>query len=549
MPDLTEEEKRILRQAYEIKERIKAEELEAGEVSVDEAVEEEMESDMPVRRTKRPARPQQTATNSTVRSLKPQQRDGYSLKDEQESKTSQADERSIYGPEATSSTDKDGQKKEIGLQEQVPKQNDEAKSAEKKMGEAKAAEKPEGVKSKSVSKETKIPERNVSSNPTQRSARKNTAAQEAARASKKRLDSQMRQTDRKWEQEERKKRSKKATTEEKRAQKEQKKQRKAKKKKGFLHKLLKALIIILIVVAVLLGGVYAFLRTTIAQTNYKPYETSYERQADVLTQKGVTNILLIGTDTRVAGSNDARSDAMIVVSINPYKRRLVMTSIMRDSYVTIPGYGENRINEAYSRGGAALLIQTIEENYKLGIDYYAQVDFFSFVDVIDAFGGITINVDQPEVQWINGYIAEYNQVSGIPDRDGFVDEQFAGGEIALTGKQALGYARIRKIGDDFGRTQRQRTVMNALLEKVKKANVFTIYKAVESILPDISTNISDSKMCSLLMQSVLYLNFDMVQARVPADGTWSNAIMGTNQEVLAVDFGANKNYLQSTIYE
>ena len=107
----------------------------------------------------------------------------------------------------------------------------------------------------------------------------------------------------------------------------------------------------------------------------------------------------------------------------------------------------------------------------------------------------------------------------------------------------------RKIGNDFARTQRQRTVMNALLEKVKKANVVTIYKAVESILPDISTNISDSKMCSLLMQSVLYLNYDMVQARVPADGTWSNAIMGANQEVLAVDFGANKSYLQSTIYE
>ena len=198
---------------------------------------------------------------------------------------------------------------------------------------------------------------------------------------------------------------------------------------------------------------------------------------------------------------------------------------------------------------SALLIQTIEENYKLGIDYYAQVDFFSFVDVIDAFGGVTINVEQAEVEWINGYIAEYNQVSGVADRDGFVDEQFAGGQITLTGKQALGYARIRKIGNDFARTQRQRTVMNALLEKVKKANVVTIYKAVESILPDISTNISDSKMCSLLMQSVLYLNYDMVQARVPADGTWSNAIMGANQEVLAVDFGANKSYLQSTIYE
>lgn len=444
MPELTEEEKRILRQAYEIKERIKAEELEAGELSLDEAVEE--------------------------------------------------DERAIYGPDAANKPQKTDQAAEEDLR------------------------------------------------------------QRQQRASQKRLEAQIKQAGCKRESEERPKRADQTDKSTKNKQKErekkkEKKPEKAKKKKGFFRRLLKLVIVFLIIAAILLGGVYGFLRTTIAKTNYKPYETAYERQADVLTKKGVTNILLIGTDTRVAGSDDTRSDAMIVVSINPYKHRLVMTSILRDSYVNIPGYGQNRINEAYSRGGPALLIQTIEENYKLGIDYYAQVDFFSFVDVIDAFGGITITIEQPEVEFINGYVSEYNHIIGAPEGDQFVDEQFPGGEITLTGRQALGYARIRKIGTDFARTQRQRTVMNALLEKVKKANVFTIYKAVESILPDISTDISDSKMCSLLMQSVLYLNFDIVQARVPADGTWSNAIMGANQEVLAVDFEANKNYLQSTIYD
>lgn len=512
MPDLTEEEKKILRQAYEIKERIKAEELEAGEVSVDQAVEEEMDADVPPQRAKRPKRLQQGNYNSEPRSQKAQKKEGFSLEDDANAKSENKplDERSIYGPEAAS------------------KSSVEVKS--------------ETVKSQAVLDAQEVLRK-------QRPEKRSTKTDQDTLSSKKRLDAQMKQADKKWEQEKRKKQARSKEKSVGKTQKRQRRAEKSQKKKGFLYKLLKFLIILLIIVAILLAGMYAFLRTTIAQTNYKPYETSYERQSDVLTQKGVTNILLIGTDTRVAGSNDARSDAMIVVSINPYKRRLVMTSIMRDSYVNIPGYGQNRINEAYSRGGPALLIQTIEENYKLGIDYYTQVDFFSFVDVIDAFGGVTINVEQPEVEFINGYIAEYNQVSGIADRDGFVDEQFPGGEITLTGKQALGYARIRKIGNDFARTQRQRTVMNALLEKVKKANVVTIYKAVESILPDISTNISDSKMCSLLMQSILYLNFDIVQARVPTDGTWSNAIMGTNQEVLAVDFEANKNYLQSTIYD
>ena len=299
MPDLTEEEKKILRQAYEIKERIKAEELEAGEVSVDEAVDEELSTDQPIQRPRKQTRPKPNTANET----------------------SPVDERSIYGPEASNEVIK------------------KAPEIEKKMP---------------------VPETEKKKRPKQ-------------------TKQKVRETVKKAE----------------------KKPRKEKKKKGFLHKLLKVLIIILIIMAVALAGVYAFLRTTIAQTNYKPYETSYERQDDVLTQKGVTNILLIGTDTRVAGSNDARSDAMIVVSINPYKRKLVMTSIMRDSYVTIPGYGENRINEAYSRGGAALLIQTIEENYKLGIDYYAQVDFFSFVDVIDAFGGVLIFFRNIELHFLN----------------------------------------------------------------------------------------------------------------------------------------------------
>ena len=277
MPDLTEEEKKILRQAYEIKERIKAEELEAGEVSVDEAVDEDLSTDKPIQRQRKQTRPKSNTANET----------------------SPVDERSIYGPEASNEAIK------------------KAPEIEKKMPVPEAEKKKRPKQTKQKVRET--------------------------------------------------------------VKKAEKKPRKEKKKKGFLHKLLKVLIIILIIMAVVLAGVYAFLRTTIAQTNYRPYETSYERQADVLTQKGVTNILLIGTDTRVAGSNDARSDAMIVVSINPYKRKLVMTSIMRDSYVTIPGYGENRINEAYSRGGAALLIQTIEENYKLGIDYYAQVDFLALL--------------------------------------------------------------------------------------------------------------------------------------------------------------------------
>lgn len=464
MSELTEEEKQILRKAYEIKERIRAEELEAGETSLEEAV-EESEEIPPVRR-----RPRRELTAE--------------------------EERKLFGPGAPENAEKAASGKEGDT---PPRRSQD------------------------------VPQKRPQQVPGPRGSQKR---------QNKRLEHEMERHQQQREQEQGRKRNA-----------DRKAKEKAGKKKGILRRLLKLFLIILIVIAVLLACTYAFLRATIARTNYKPYETTYERGADVLSAKGVTNILLIGTDTRVPGSDDTRSDAMIVISINPYKHRLVMTSILRDSYVNIPGYGQNRINEAYSRGGASLLIQTIEENYKLGIDYYVQVDFFNFVEVIDAFGGVTVTIEQPEVEFINGYVSEYNHIIGAPEGDQFLDALTPGGEITLTGRQALGYARIRKIGTDFARTERQRTVLNALLDKAKKANILTIYRAVDSILPDLTTNISDEKMCSLLLQAVLYLNFDMVQARVPADNTWSNAIMGAGQEVLAVDFAANREYLKATIYD
>lgn len=230
-----------------------------------------------------------------------------------------------------------------------------------------------------------------------------------------------------------------------------------------------------------------------------------------------------------------------------------MTSIMRDSYVNIPGRGMDRINEAYFYGGPALLIQTIEENYKLGIDNYIQVDFFNFVDVIDALGGVTVDVQQSEIIYVNGYINEYNRMIGLDPESGFLGtDQY--GVQQLTGRQALGYARIRYTdingsSYDFGRTERQRIVLNAMMDKAKHSNPLAIYRAVKSILPDLTTDITDDKMCGLIMKALIYLTYDMQQARCPLDGTWENARTETGQEVLTVDFEANKSYLQSTIYD
>lgn len=319
--------------------------------------------------------------------------------------------------------------------------------------------------------------------------------------------------------------------------------RRRKKKHGGMNRWLAVIISVCMVLAILFAGAYFIVRAIVSKTNYKPYETDYVRAADVMHDPDVMNVLLIGSDER--GSVDtARSDAMIVLSINQNTKKIVMTSILRDSYVEIPGYGKQRINHAYQMGGEALLVQTIEQNFKIGIDYYASVDFFSFMDIVDCVDGVEITVEEEEVQWVNAYVAELNNILGDPEGDQYIDGP---GTRTLTGKQALAYSRIRYVGTDFARTERQRTVLNAVIEKLKSANPIQLFHVVNTVLPDVSTNMDDHAMTMTLFRAISYLNYDIEEFRVPMDGTWWNEDAG-GQEVLGMDFAANIAGLQNTIY-
>lgn len=309
------------------------------------------------------------------------------------------------------------------------------------------------------------------------------------------------------------------------------------------RKLKRKLIKIIIVVAVLFAAVYGMVYSVVSKTNYEELETDYVRPSDVETVSGVKNILLIGTDAR-STDEDGRSDSMIILSINSKKNKIVMTSVLRDSYVEIPGHGSNRINAAYSYGQEDLLIQTIEQNFKIPIDAYAKVDFFSFIDIVDAVGGVELDLSQEEVEWVNAYLNETNELLGKEFGDGYLTSP---GVQTLTGKQALSYARIRYIGTDFGRTERQRKILNAVADKVK-SNPASVSKLAGSILPSVTTNMKDSELTLLVMKSVLYLGCDMEQFCIPADNTWKNATI-SGMSVLEVDFEANRQAFKEAVYE
>lgn len=270
-----------------------------------------------------------------------------------------------------------------------------------------------------------------------------------------------------------------------------------------------------------------------------------DKSKPVIFSEHVYNILLIGNDSRDPDTL-GRSDSMILLSINEESKKIIMTSIMRDSYVYIPDYGYNRINAAYAFGGPDLLIQTIEENFKIKIDTYAAVNFFSFMDVIDVIGGVWIDVSDDEVKVMNNYITELNVLEGVsPDTDKLV----SGGTYKLNGKQALGYSRIRYVGNaDYERTERQRRVLEEIFDSMRECKLSELNKALNTVLPEITTNINEGEMLSLLLNyTTSYKNYEVLQCRVPRDGTFENLTIN-GAMVLGIDLQSNIDYMRESIY-
>ena len=276
--------------------------------------------------------------------------------------------------------------------------------------------------------------------------------------------------------------------------------------------------------------------------NYAPVETV---SMESMKEDGVINILLIGNDSRDAGK-DGRSDAMILLSISEKTRSIVMLSLLRDIYVEIPGYKDNRLNAAYSYGGAELLMETLEHNFDIPIHRYVQVNFQAFAGLVDAVGGVELELSNEEVQYVNGYLTEYNVLEGRPEGTDYLDSG-AYGMLHLNGPQALAFCRNRFIGSDFARTERQRKVLSAIIDKAPMAMLTNGGELMEGLLKNLTTNLTKSELSGLMMQSVGLLTYDMVQTSIPLEGTYSNASI-RGMSVLEVDFEANKAYIQKEIY-
>lgn len=250
---------------------------------------------------------------------------------------------------------------------------------------------------------------------------------------------------------------------------------------------------------------------------------------EVVRDKDIINILLIGQDRR-PGEGRARSDSMMIATLNKKDKSIKITSLMRDMYVQIPGYSDNRINAAYAFGGMKLLNQTIEKNFKVHIDGNVEVDFEGFMDGIDIIGGVPITITKSEASHLNG--------------QGF---NLSAGEVNMDGKLALAYARIRKIGNDHGRTERQRKVIVAAFEKMKGSSIGDVMALANKVFPCITTDLSNDQLINLGITGLTSNLGTIEQHRIPLDGKYKDAWV-RKMLVMIPDLEANRQELQKIIY-
>ncbi len=318
-----------------------------------------------------------------------------------------------------------------------------------------------------------------------------------------------------------------------------KKQEKSKKKKNRVVKVLVFIAALFVVGIFILHGLVG---SVYKKMEYKEAEGF---TSEPMKEDGVINVLLIGNDSRLAG-DDGRSDAMILVSISDKTKTITMTSFLRDMYVEIPGHDGNRLNAAYAYGGAELLMETIELNFGVPIHRYALVNFQAFANLVDAVGGIDLELTNDEVNWINAYLMEYNQLEGKDLATDFLDPSLSG-NLHLNGPQALAFTRNRYIGTDFGRTERQRKVLSAVIKKLPGTVLTTGGELADGLFPNLTTNLKQGECFNLSLNAWKFLGYEMVQQCVPLEGTYSNADI-RGMAVLQVDFDTNKQFLKSTLY-
>ena len=242
--------------------------------------------------------------------------------------------------------------------------------------------------------------------------------------------------------------------------------------------------------------------TSYTGTTMKP-ESITVKKVQPIVADNLINILLVGQD-RQPGQGRQRSDTMILCSYNPETNEVSLISFLRDLYVSIPGgYSNNRLNAAYAFGGFPLLYNTLKENFGVTVNGGVEVDFGGFIELVDLIGGVDIYLTAKEAPYVASSCTE--------------------GVNHLNGRKALNYARIRKIDSDFGRTNRQRTLILAVFEKLRHSDINTLTNLVNTAASMVTTDMTKGSITSLVtafLPKIATLKINTYA--VPFDGSYKS---------------------------
>lgn len=263
---------------------------------------------------------------------------------------------------------------------------------------------------------------------------------------------------------------------------------------------------------------------------------------DVFSDSDVFNILLIGTDERTAEFNtNARGDACLLLSLNKASGTMHLVSFERGMGVPIleeEYEGQyDWLTHTFRYGGADLMMKEIQECFKVDVTHYIRVNFNTFVDGINALGGVNIELTQAEADYINRAESEKNHIQHV-----------SVGKNHLNGATALYYARCRKIDSDWFRIGRQRTVIQAALDQVSDLSLLEINDLLDTILPLIQTNLTNGEIFSLVLNMPQFLEKKLEQATIPLENTYGSMKGMGGRSLYSVDFEANAKALQEMLY-
>lgn len=257
---------------------------------------------------------------------------------------------------------------------------------------------------------------------------------------------------------------------------------------------------IILIIAALLLLFIAFVATTLGKINHESID---ESALNITKVKGYTNILLLGVDSRDMNDTEGtRTDAIMIVSINDKTKEVTMTSVYRDTYLKMGNTDDyDKITHAHAYGGPEMVIASLNEAMDTDIEDFMLVNFKGVADGIDYLGGIEVDVEDYEIEELNKFTTETGHTIGR-ESYGMVE---APGKQTLDGTQAVSYGRIRKgVGDDFKRTERMRTVMKKVMEKVNKLSIFGKISFLNHVLPEVKTDMSSLKVLryALMLKSI-----------------------------------------------